>query len=211
MVADFNCLNRSYRNTKSIYVPTLPRQWSRPENIRPPFFESSNMHSLVMLQQYGENRIMKIKTKVRNIDELLDSHKEFAEEIIKKDRGFTAQAVICTNGNIIPIIITGGNEQIKQVLKTVEKGKNILDWMIMMHEGYQACMKDDDIPRYVRGSLEERYLSGDAEVKWVFVIQALLKEGKRTIKKVRIYEIKHESFDFILEHEIDEYDGYLAI
>lgn len=149
---------------------------------------------------------------INNIDKLLEFNKKFAEAYIKKNRSFTPQAVISANGQLIPIIISGDRYVIKNAISTIERLKDKLDWLVVMHEGYmEKDISKVDLNKKYEGSLEERYLSGDTRIKWVFILQAYWKEKSGFIKKMRVYEIKHINLDFILESEMDKFEGFLAI
>lgn len=145
------------------------------------------------------------------IEELLDFHKAFAENVIKTNRSFAPQVVISANGQAIPIVIQGDRYTIKKILDLIERVKSRIDWIVVMHEGYMAKnVKSNEIDEYA-GNLEQRYLVGDNGIKWVFMIQAYWKKGKTTIKKMRVYEIQRVSLDFKFEYEANEFEGYLTI
>jgi hypothetical protein len=150
---------------------------------------------------------------INNIDELIDFNKKFAENYIKKNRRFTPQVVISVNGQVIPIIISGGRYTIKNAISTIKRLKDKLDWLVVMHEGYMEkdISKADLNKKYKNGGLEERYLSGDTRIKWVFILQSCWKEKLGFIKKMRVYKIEHISLDFILESDMDEFEGFLKI
>ncbi len=146
------------------------------------------------------------------IEELLEFNKEFAQFYIKKNRSFVPQAVISVNGELIPIIIEGDRYAIKNAISYIERLKDKLDWVLVMHEGYmERDVSKADLIRHKPGSLEERYLAGDTGIKWVFLMQAYWKEKSKFIKKMRVYEIQHKSFDFILDSEMDNFEGFLAL
>ncbi len=157
---------------------------------------------------------------INNINQLLDFHKKFAEDYIIKTRSFTPQIVIMHEGNIIPIAIAGDQSLLKDTISMIENNKEEIDWIIMMYESYMGSTKKDidELKKFEHGSLEERYLAGDQNIKWTFTMQAYWKDKKeggkekeKWIKKMRVYEIKTVSLDLELLYEIDDFIGYLTI
>jgi hypothetical protein len=150
-----------------------------------------------------------------NIDDLLEQNKNFACNYTKKNRSFIPQAVISVNGEIIPIVITGGGNAIKGAIEKIESLKRELDWAIMMNEGYIDKVgkdrKEDIKKNYRHGSLESRYLAGDKDICWIFMLQAHWREGGKFVKKMRLYDIRPVSLEFVLQYETDKFDGYLVL
>ena len=155
-----------------------------------------------------------------NIDELIESNKEFAEKYIKKERCFAPQIIISHKGDIIPIAISGDRSIVKDTISMIERVKDELDWILFMQEAYMEMRKItskevDKLKEYKHGSLEERFLAGNENIKWIFMLQAYWKdkeEGKtKWIKKARIYEIKTVSLNFELVSETENFVGFLTI
>ena len=153
--------------------------------------------------------------KFNDIDDLLEQNKNFACGYIQKNRSFMPQAIMSVNGEIIPIVIVGGREATKSAIEKIESLKKELDWIILMNEGYiDKVGKDrkEDIKKiYKHRSLEDRYLAGDKDVYWIFMLQAHWKEGGKFVKKMRVYDILPVSLEFVMQYETDEFDGYLVL
>ncbi len=72
------------------------------------------------------------------MEELIEHHRNFAEKVIKANRGFSSQIVISVKNEIIPFLIVGDTDRytIKTVLNKIDKLKSNADWIIIMHEAY---------------------------------------------------------------------------
>jgi hypothetical protein len=153
--------------------------------------------------------------KFNDIDELLEQNKNFAYSFIKENRSFMPQAVMSVNGKIIPIVITEGGNTLKGVIERIEGLKRDLDWVIIMNEGYidkgGKNRKEDIKKNYKHGSLEDRYLAGDKDIGWIFILQAHWREGEKFIKKMRLYDIRPVSLELVFQYETDEFGGYLVL
>lgn len=150
-----------------------------------------------------------------DIDDLLEQNKNFAHSFVKENRSFMPQAVMSVNGKIIPIVITEGRNALKGVIERIESLKRDLDWVIVMNEGYIDKVgknrKEDIKKNYRHGSLEDRYLAGDKDVGWVFILQAHWKEGGKFMKKMRLYDIIPVSLEFVIQYETDEFNGWFVL
>ena len=117
------------------------------------------------------------------------------------------------------MLITGERSVIKKTMAVVENAKSLLDWALIMHEGYMEIpskeLSEKEIEEmrknYEHGSLEERYLNGDKTINWVFVLQAFYKEKGKFNKRMRVYNIQRESLNFSLSQDTDNFTGYLTL
>jgi len=153
--------------------------------------------------------------KMKNMEELIEHHRNFAEKVIKANRGFRPQIVISVKNEIIPFLIAGDVSRytIKTVLNKIDKLKSNADWIIIMHEAYSKACKSNKIAEQFAGNLEEKYLAGDTGVKWVFSMQAYFKDNdtKKFIKRMVVYEITKGTLDFNKIWDDDNFEGYLTL
>ena len=153
---------------------------------------------------------------MKNMEELIEHHRNFAEKIIKMNRGFRPQIVVSVKNEIIPFLIMGDDDDryaIKTVLNKVDKLTSNADWIIIMHEAYSKACRSKQAAEQFAGTLEERYLAGDTEVKWVFSMQAYFKdnETKKFIKRMVVYQITKGTLDFNKIWDEDKFEGYLTL
>lgn len=160
----------------------------------------------------GSNKNM---DELKNTDRLILEHEKFAQETIKKNRGFIPQAVISVKRELIPILIVD-RRSIRLVISKIEKLKDLLDWVVIMYEGYSFIGKNREeaekvIEKY--GNLEEGYLSGDSNIKWIFSIEAYWRDREtgKFIKKMAVYEVRKMTFEFNRIYESDNFAGYLTL
>lgn len=152
---------------------------------------------------------------MKNMEELIEHHRNFAEKVIKANRGFSSQIVISVKNEIIPFLIVGDDNRyaIKTVLNKIDKLKSNADWIIIMYEAYSRTCGSKEATDQFAGTLEEKYLAGDTEVKWVFSMQAYFKdsETKKFIKRMVVYEITKGTLEFNKIWDDDNFEGYLTL
>ena len=143
------------------------------------------------------------------LEELIDHHKEFAQNVIKNARKFVPQIVISVDNDINVFTLVGHiniREEIKKIIQMIEISNKKPDWVVVMSEGYMETVKLEDKDKLKnRGSLEQRYLNGDTNIIWVFQIQVYTKEGKKMV----VYGIKN--LELIKLYEDDKFGGCLTI
>ena len=149
------------------------------------------------------------------MEELIEHHRNFAEKVIKANRGFGPQIVISVKNEIMPFLIVGDTDRytIKTVLDKIDKLKSNADWIIIMQEAYSRTCRNKEAVEQFAGTLEEKYLAGDTEVKWVFSMQAYFKdsETKKFIKRMVVYEITKGTLEFTKIWDDDNFEGYLTL
>jgi len=141
---------------------------------------------------------------MEDLKEILNQNQEFVKNWLKKNEEITPQIVFKDKkGDITVVLIAGEREEIKAILKIIEKTKP--KWVVFITEGYMRLMKKkEDLKGYKHGELKERFESGDKSIKEVVVIQAYNKTDKlmRVIDKKTLKPISEDLRNF---------DGFLTI
>jgi len=137
------------------------------------------------------------------IEELLNSHEDFAKKCIKDKGDFLPQVIMCKDKKISVMVVATPREGIRAVLDLVQKSKP--EWVVFISEGYMRVTKDKEaLKNYETGELEKGFNSGDKTISEVVIIHAYTK----TQKMARIIDKKTWKK---VEKDTENFAGFLTI